>query len=75
MKRTMIALALAMRSAEAALANPPVDDVNAGHCLELKINGQAASCNNDLRLVDDGKTGVKMVVGFTTAQTPDMKNG
>lgn len=87
MKRTMIVLALAMLASEAAQANPPVDEVNAGHCLELKINGQATSCNNDLRLVDDGKgevtfvtgygdgkTGAKMVVAFTTAQTPDMEN-
>lgn len=87
MKRMMIALALAMLSGEAAQAIPPVDDVNAGHCLELKINGQATPCNNDLRLVDDdkgevtfvtgygdGKSGAKMVVAFTTAQKPDMEN-
>ncbi|WP_019904149.1 hypothetical protein [Methylobacterium sp. 77] len=87
MKRTIIALAFAMLSGEAAQANPPVDEVNAGHCLELKVNGQAAPCNNDLRLVDDGKgevtfvagygdgkIGAKMVVAFTTAQTPDMEN-
>ena len=68
-------------------ANPPVDEMKKGLCLDLRVNDKVKPCNNDLRLVDDGRGEVMFVTGygetraaptsvlaFTTAQTPDMEN-
>lgn len=70
-----------------AYANPPVDEIKRGLCLDLKVNGTLTPCNHSLRLVDDGRGSVtfvtgygegrrepKTVAGFATTQTPDMEN-
>lgn len=85
--RTMLVLALALPAAGAAWANPPVETVNRGACLELKVDGKPAPCNGDFRLVDDGAGEVSLVTGygdgraapktvaaFFTAQAPNMEN-
>ena len=85
MTRTLMTLGFLLASG-AAWANPSVDEMKAGLCLDLKVDGQTRPCNGDLRLVDDGagevsfvtgygdaRTG-KMVAAFFTAQTPDLEN-
>lgn len=87
MMRAMLPLSLLLLAAHPARANPPVDEIKSGGCLELKLDGKPVSCNHDFRLVDDGKgeidfvTGYRaaqakpeMVVNFATAQKPDMEN-
>ncbi|KQO90893.1 hypothetical protein ASF36_21925 [Methylobacterium sp. Leaf90] len=87
MMRATLPLGLLLLAAHPAQANPPVDEIKSGGCLELKVDGKPASCNQDFRLVDDGKgevnfvTGYRaaqakpeMVINFATAQTPDMEN-
>lgn len=86
MTRTMMTLALVLLTGSAR-ANPPVDDIKSGICLELKIDGRTKPCNGDFRLVDDGagevsltigygepKAGPKTVVALFTEQKPDMEN-
>lgn len=87
MMRAMLPLALLLLAAHPARANPPVDDIKSGGCLELKLDGRTTLCNHDFRLVDDGQgeisfvTGYgdgwgvpKMVLALFTAQAPDMEN-
>lgn len=87
MMRVMLLLAQLLLAAYPAWATPPVDETKSGGCLELKLDGRPTPCNNDFRLVDDGKgevnlvTGyreaqakLEMVVNFATAQAPDMEN-
>ena len=87
MKRTTLALCLVLLTGGAARANPPVDETQNGGCLELKVDGKPTPCNQDFRLVDDGRGEVafvtaygdgkakpKTVVAFFTAQSPEMEN-
>ncbi|AMB47581.1 hypothetical protein [Methylobacterium sp. AMS5] len=86
MLRAILPLGLLL-AAHPARANPSVDEIKSGGCLELKVDGKPASCNHDFRLVDDGKGEIDFVIGyraaqakpgmvvnFATAQTPDMEN-
>lgn len=70
-----------------AWANPPVDEMHDGGCLELKLDGKPTPFNHTLRLVDDGAgegsfvTGygdgqgtAKTVLALFTAQARDMEN-
>lgn len=79
-------LPLALTSGALA-ANPPVDEVKNGRCLEMKVDGRVTPCNSDMRFVDDGKGTVHLVSGygdsgvetrtvmsFKTTQAPDMEN-
>ena len=74
-------------AAHAARANPPVDEVKRGECLELKLDGKTTPCNPDFRLVNDGACEVSFVTGYGdgrsapktvlalfTTQAPDMEN-
>jgi hypothetical protein len=84
----MLPIAAALISiAGAAMANPPVDEVKNGLCLELKVDGVSKPCNNDMLLQDDGKGSLdfisgytaergakKTVVDFKLTQTPDLEN-
>lgn len=87
MTRTMMTRALVLLAGGPTKANPPVDKINSGVCLELKVDGRIAPCNGDFRRVDDGagevslmtfygdpKAGPKAVVAFFTEQTPDIEN-
>lgn len=87
MMRALMPLGLLLLAAHPARANPPVDDMNSGRCLELKVNGKSTVCNHDFRLVDDGKGEISFVTGYGdgraapktvvalfTAQTPDLEN-
>ncbi|KOX53562.1 hypothetical protein ADL19_15830 [Streptomyces purpurogeneiscleroticus] len=82
--RAMPSLALMLLAIQPALANPPVDEIKSGGCLELKLDGRPTPCNHDFRFVDDGKGEVSFVTGYGdgraapktvlalfTAQTPD----
>lgn len=73
--------------AGAAMANPPVDEVQNGLCLELKVDGVSKPCNNDMLLQDDGKGSLDFITGYTAergakktvvdfklTQTPDLEN-
>jgi hypothetical protein len=86
MTRAMLPLALLLAT-QPAQANPPVDQIKEGRCLELKVDGQAKSCNDDFRLVDNGRGEVNFVTGYNdgrgspktvvalfTTQAPDMEN-
>ncbi len=64
MTRTVFTLALLLLAAHPAQANPAVDATMAGLCLELKVNDRSLPCNNDFRLVDDGKREVSFVTGY-----------
>lgn len=86
MRNLSIAAALTLL-AGAASANEPVDKVQQGLCLELKVDGASKPCNNDMLLKDDGKGSVDFITGFTgergakktvvdfeLTQTPDLEN-
>lgn len=86
MTRTLFTLGLLLLAAQPTQANPAVDATKAGLCLELKVDGRNQPCNNDFRLVDDGKGEVSFVTGYGqgnartvmalfTRQTPDLENG
>ena len=87
MMRAMLPLALLLLAAYPARANPPVDDMKSGGCLELKLDGRPTPCNHDFRFVDDGKGEISFLTGYGdgrgapktvlalfTAQAPDMEN-
>lgn len=87
MMRATLTSGLLLLAAHPAQANPPVDEVKRGGCLELKLDGKTTRCNNDFRLVDDGAGEVSFVTGYGdgrsapktvlalfTAQAPDMEN-
>ncbi|MGU3662593.1 hypothetical protein ACLBX9_00165 [Methylobacterium sp. A49B] len=87
MMRATLTLGLLLLAAHPARANPPVDEVKQGGCLELKLDGKPAPCNPDFRLVDDGAGEVSFVTGYGdgwsatktvlalfTTQAPDMEN-
>lgn len=87
MLRVTLTFVLMLLAANPARANPPVDEVKNGGCLELKLDGKPTHCNNDVRLVDDGAGEVSFVTGYGdgraasktvlalfTAQAPDMEN-
>lgn len=63
MRNLSIAAALILL-AGAASANEPVDKVQQGLCLELKVDGASKPCNNDMLLKDDGKGSVDFITGF-----------
>ena len=73
--------------AQPLAANEPVDGIERGACLELKVDGISRPCSNDMRLSDDGKGTVDLITGFlgtsgprktvlnfVTAQRADMEN-
>ncbi|GJE61651.1 hypothetical protein [Methylobacterium trifolii] len=64
MRMLLIALAI-ISFAGAAVANPPIDEVQNGLCLELKVDGVTKACNNDMLLKDDGKGSLDFITGFT----------
>ena len=84
----MLLIAAALTScASAAMANPPLDEVQNGACLEFKVDGVSKPCNNDMLLKDDGKGSVDFITGYTAergakktvvdfelTQTPDLEN-
>lgn len=86
MMRATLTLGLLL-AAHPAWANPPVDEVKQGGCLELRLDGISTPCNDDFRLVDDGAGEVSFVTGYGdgrsapktvlalfTAQATDMEN-
>lgn len=87
MLRATLTFVLLLLAANPARANPPVDEIKNGGCLELKLDGKPTPCNNDFRLVDDGagevsfvtaygdgRAAPKTVLALFTAQAPDMEN-